>query len=303
MAVGDLDLSVLLRNGPHSGRVDSATGDVEAGMDTVVRLALKAEQVSVSIARNPIHVATPQTEGLLVDLGINRTTITVSGIIETVGGDPTNLDSFSTFDSAGRVTNHDAADTNPVLRTKSAFLIGTQDMDSINVIGPSKDHQAGDMAFTLTKKYYIPYKNYLEEFLLTNTTGSDDKASVANLQLEIGDSRFPITNRLANGDHTYQGYNAHGATSADDDGVEAGSQNKKRPGGSGTAQETHYSLGGQTDTSIGNSATGGAIYNVAISQAQFNLAPGMEDRWMYSLQFAAEVASYSEYIRTAAKNS
>ena len=59
----------------------------------------------------------------------------------------------------------------------------------------------------------------------------------------------------------------------------------------GTPSETHAQ--GATVFSIGISpgapATGGGIYDVAVSQAQFSVAPAMEDRWMYSISFVAKM--------------
>ena len=70
------EISVLLRDGTHAG--------------ANIRLALKAEQVSTAIARTPIQIAPPkstQPDKTLMDLGINKTSITISGIIDNIGTD------------------------------------------------------------------------------------------------------------------------------------------------------------------------------------------------------------------------
>ena len=163
-------LSVLLRDGTHAG--------------ATIRLALKAEQVSISITKTPIVIPVARSTPTILDLGISRPAITISGLVDTVGGDESNND-----------TNF-------------------WDMESLTVSG---------------QKYYIPYKNYLENKLITWVSS----ASV-DLQLEIGDATQP-------------------------------------------------------DWTSNTASTGGGIYKVAVQQVQFSVAPAMEDRWVYSVQFVAKL--------------
>ena len=79
--------------------------------------------------------------------------------------------------------------------------------------------------------YYIPYKNFLENKLITWVTSSS-----VDLQVEVGDATTP-----------------------------------------------DYSGSGTT------ASTGGGIYKVAVQQVQFSVAPAMEDRWIYSVQFVAKL--------------
>ena len=125
----DSPLSVLLRDGTHAG--------------AAIRLALKAEQVSISITKTPIVIPVARSTPTILDLGISRPSITVSGIVETVGGNPNTVD--TQFNS----------------------------MESMS-IGAS------------AQTYYIPYKNYLENKLITWVSS----ASI-DLQLEIGDATKP----------------------------------------------------------------------------------------------------------------
>ena len=67
------EISVLLRNGTHAG--------------ASIRLALKAEQVSVAVTRTPSQLAIPKSTGTIFDLGVNKTTLTISGIIDNVPTD------------------------------------------------------------------------------------------------------------------------------------------------------------------------------------------------------------------------
>jgi len=163
----DAPLSVLLRDGSHTA--------------AVTRLALKAEQVSISIAKTPIQIPVARATPLLLDLGISRPSITISGIVDNVGGDPSNSDS------------------------------GFEDMEKMVVNGQT---------------YYVPYKNFLEEKVVTWVTSPSTV-----LQVEIGDATTPT----------------------------------------------------------GEGHTGGGIYEIAIQQSQFSVAPATEDRWVYSIQFVAKL--------------
>ena len=149
----DSPISVLLRDGTHSGADN--------------HLALKVHQIAISIAREPTQIAVPGVSPQLQDLGTARPSITMSGIIDTIGQDPANTGS----------DNNTPA---------------TRGMEYISVTDGST-----------TKKYYIPYKNYLEDRLttwLTNTGGID-------LQIEIGDATRPVatgSSNLATGGAIYK---------------------------------------------------------------------------------------------------
>ena len=66
-------LAVLLRDGPHDGA------------DTT-RYALKCNDVAISISKTPIQIPIPQQSPELVDIGYFRPSITITGIVDTVGG-------------------------------------------------------------------------------------------------------------------------------------------------------------------------------------------------------------------------
>lgn len=147
-------LSVLLRNNTHA----SAS----------VRLALKVDQLTLAYARTPIHIAIPFSEPEIFDLGSTRPTITMSGLVDAVGGDQSNTSS-GTDDVSGNTY---------AFKGMESLTIGSQ-------------------------TYYIPYKNYLEDRLttwLTNTGGID-------LQIEIGDATRPVatgSSNLATGGAIYK---------------------------------------------------------------------------------------------------
>lgn len=225
MAAGDKGLAVLLRNGSH------ATASI--------RLALKCEQLSISIARTPIHVATAMDEGIMLDMGINRPSITMSGIITNTGDDETNL---QTIAKSGGGTE----------------IVGYQGMESISITGPNRHlADSGTVTFDNTRLYYIPYKNYLEHVVAGWSTATGEEA-----ELEIGDSSFPLFNVLSNGDIA--------------DGTS---------GGFRKSQQDHNITGN-------NFSTGGSIYRISFVNVQFSLIPGLEDRWMFTMQCSALVPSY-----------
>ena len=69
-------LAVLLRNGTHgSGTSASATE----------RYILKCDSASIQIAKTPIQIPIPQQSPELFDIGIFRPSITVSGLVDTIG--------------------------------------------------------------------------------------------------------------------------------------------------------------------------------------------------------------------------
>ena len=114
-------ISVLLRNGTHAG--------------ASIRLALKAEQVSIAVSRSPTQLAVPEaeaTDDTLFDLGVNKISITISGIIDNVPTDKSQT-------------------------TSGVFY----NMEKISIGSSAQD-------------YYVPYKNYLENQLATAVTKSTE---------------------------------------------------------------------------------------------------------------------------------
>jgi hypothetical protein len=77
-----MPVSVLLRDGPHA----SAT----------TRFGLKAEQFSLSIAKTPIQIPIPQQSPEIIDLGIFRPSITISGLVENEPEDASNTSNSPT---------------------------------------------------------------------------------------------------------------------------------------------------------------------------------------------------------------
>jgi len=104
-------------------------GTFVAGSNDPIRYALKADSVTISISKTPIQIPIPQNTPQLIDFGIFRPAITVSAIIDNIGG------------NSSYVSGLDAE---------------YQGMESISVYNALAN---------ASYNYYIPYKNKLEEKL------------------------------------------------------------------------------------------------------------------------------------------
>ena len=72
-------LSVLLRNGEHDN-----TNSKEA----TIKFALKCDTFAVNIGKTPIQIPIPGSSPELLDLGIFRPSVTISGVVDTVVPSP-----------------------------------------------------------------------------------------------------------------------------------------------------------------------------------------------------------------------
>ena len=132
--MAEASLSVLLRNGTHHG-------DGRAGQGTLF-YALKCENITVNYGRTPIQIAIPQNKPELVDLGIIRPTVSISGVIDAVGGDPSNT-------------------------ANGSASISTAAMSSFSYTLNSA-----------TISYFIPYKNALEDFIASELFTDDSPLEI-----------------------------------------------------------------------------------------------------------------------------
>jgi hypothetical protein len=138
-------LAVLLRNGPHG--------------TASVRYGLKCNDVAMSYAKTPIQIPIAQQSPEIIDLGYFRPSITVTGIIDTIGGDSSN-------------TTAAVAGMESFVYTRASV---------------SNSGQFADGGHGTAQRYYVPYKNALEEAIATwmylDTTP---------IQIEIGDAQYPL---------------------------------------------------------------------------------------------------------------
>ena len=136
------DLAVLLRNCPHS----------QVGANTSrIGYALKIQQISIQIAKTPIQIPIPQQSPELIDIGIFRPSINLTGIVDNIGGNSNNN------------------------------TTGFEDMESVQHTRTTVPDGSAS-----AKTYYIPYKNRLE-----NTCYSWIASGNESLELEIGDATYP----------------------------------------------------------------------------------------------------------------
>ena len=153
-----MSLAVLLRNCPHNGTATNGT--------THIRYALKCDNLAVQIAKTPIQIPIPEQSPELIDIGIFRPSISISGVIDNLGQDQTTT----------------GGDHNDIYENMERFTLTRHYDDASSVT----DNQAAT--------YYIPYKNALEEFIYKQTLATDNI-----LELEIGDAEFPRYNRSSLG--------------------------------------------------------------------------------------------------------
>jgi len=256
-------LSILLRDNKHH--------------NATIRLALKVDQLSIQLQRNPIVQAAPGMSPIILDLGSVKPSITISGAIDNKGTDPAQLDE------------------------------GFWHMEKTTLTGPDGD------GGTVAKDYYVPYKNYLESQLATWITGSENpQIEVGDASLVEGDSGIltagvdAIDTVAANIDTSVTAVTVDGTTAnfyvgqhilIDDEIIKVTAitnsttlaiarDQKGTDGEAHTDGDTIYSIGVSKAT---KQNTGGGIYNVAVSNISFNLIPGQEDRWAFTVQFVGHL--------------
>ena len=156
--MADPALAVLLRNGSHA----SAT----------IKYALKCNDVAISYSRTPIQIPIAQQSPEIIDLGFYRPSITVTGLVDTIGGNTSNT------------------------------TLGFAGMESITYTRGATSHTDvfTDGGSGSAQTYYVPYKNALEEAVANWVFLGGSQT----LQLEIGDAKYPIA--------SYGGYLDPGST-------------------------------------------------------------------------------------------
>ena len=70
--------------------------------NATVRLALKVDQLSISVGKQPMQIPIPSASPILMDLGANRPSITISGIVDNIGMDTTNTTANAFFNMESR---------------------------------------------------------------------------------------------------------------------------------------------------------------------------------------------------------
>ena len=134
-------VEVFLRNCKHSD-LGSAS--------TKIGYALKCDQVSITYAKTPIQVPIPKNDPQIIDIGIYRPSLSLSGLIETVGGNPSNS------------------------------ITGFEGMESFEM-----QRTTGRGSHAQAKTYYFPTKNKLEDFCSEQVF-----TKATPLEVEIGNASY-----------------------------------------------------------------------------------------------------------------
>tara|TARA_R110000824_G_scaffold29786_3_gene98727 strand:+ start:2584 stop:3228 length:645 start_codon:yes stop_codon:yes gene_type:complete len=152
--------AVLLRDCPHNS---TATDDDNA------RFILQCDNFAVQIARTPIQMPIPGQSPTLMDFGVFRPSISISGLVENQGRSAV-VDSAGTFSS-------DAASKAYYAFLQHAPFSRREGSDTIR-----------------TNNYYFPTKNILEEaaYKWKSLPGSE-------IELEIADASVPRYNTWTDG--------------------------------------------------------------------------------------------------------
>ena len=253
-----MELAVLLRTCKHS-EIDLTSRKNE--IPDKFGYALKCDNVAISYAKTPIQVPIPLQSPQLIDIGVYRPSVSISGVVDTLGQNTPAADATTALNDADHIN---ATDTSVVVDSATNIDVGdvirieNEDMDvtakssntltvvrgingttaathnnnvEVTSYGPAFFEGMGSIDYTRTtgygssasaKTYYIPYKNHIEDFA---TEYVYSKATP--LELEWGNANFA----------------------------------------KGTQQ------------------TGGAIYEVALQQIRFQVDAAKEDRYTFSMQF------------------
>ena len=139
------EISVLLRTCPHTSIPSTPT-------TTAFGYALKCDNVSISYTKTPIQIPRPRLSPQLIDIGVYRPSVSLSGVMDTIGGNT------------------------------SETTTGFEGMASFTYTRTTGSGGSGS-----AKKYFIPYKNKMEDFV-TGQVYSE----AAPLELEWGDASFPV---------------------------------------------------------------------------------------------------------------
>jgi len=70
------EVAVLLRDGTHSA--------------ASIKYGLKADSFAISVVKTPIQIPIPRHSPELIDIGIFRPSITISGLVDNIGGNTSN---------------------------------------------------------------------------------------------------------------------------------------------------------------------------------------------------------------------
>jgi len=143
------EIAVLLRPCKHEEIINVGESNAASVYtNKAYGFALKCDNVSISYAKTPIQVPIPQQAPQIIDLGIYRPSISLTGVVDTIGGG------------------------------SSSGQTGLEGMETISFL-----RTTGYGYKSSARIYHVPYKNILEDFI-RSTLHSNSKP----IELEWGDA-------------------------------------------------------------------------------------------------------------------
>ena len=261
------ELAVLLRTCKHS-EIDITSR--KNSIPDKFGYALKCDNVSISYSKTPIQVPIPQQSPQLIDIGVYRPSVSLSGLVETVGGNTPTVDQSTNLSAAIVATDATTVNVDSASGMVIGDVISVTDKEDMEITAINSNALTvvrginGTTAFThldnatvkgygsaffegmpfinftrtygygshaSAKPYHLPYKNALEDFATEYVY-----SSATPLELEWGDANFA----------------------------------------KGTQQ------------------TGGSIYLVALQQFRVQVDAAKEDRYTFSMQFVVSARKDKE---------
>lgn len=252
------ELAVLIRTCKHSDIDITSRKD---GIPNKFGYALKCDNVAISYSKTPIQVPIPQQSPQLIDIGVYRPSVSLSGVVETIGENTPTVDQSTNLSAAIATTSATTVNVDSATGMAIGDVINVSGAEDMEITGINSNALTvvrainGTKAYThvddsvvrgygsaffegmksinytraygygysaSAKPYYVPYKNALEDFATEYVY-----STATPLEVEWGDATFP----------------------------------------KGTQQ------------------TGGAIYLVALQQFRVQVDAAKEDRYQFSMQF------------------
>ena len=96
------EIAVLIRTCKHS---DIDITSRKGGIPDKFGYALKCDNISISYSKTPIQVPIPQQSPQLIDIGVYRPSVSLSGVVETIGQNTPTADQSTNLSAAIAATN------------------------------------------------------------------------------------------------------------------------------------------------------------------------------------------------------
>ena len=259
------EIAVLIRTCKHSD-IDITSRREE--IPDKFGYALKCDNISISYSKTPIQVPIPQQSPTLIDIGVYRPSVSLSGVVDTIGGttptvrQTTNLNAAITSVAATSITIDELNQGGePLLAEGDVINVsGAEDMEITNISGTAPATLTVVRGINGTKAYthlndavvngYGPaFFEGMDSITVTRVYGYGGHASGKPYYI-------PYKNALEDFATKY----VYSVT---------------------TPLEIEW---GDANFAKGTKQTGGAIYQVALQQFRVQVDASKEDRYTFSMQ-------------------